>query len=109
MIVDADSCLVRLFFYDGPIFHAEGGISHYCRPVQQAFLLLSYQELTYSPVLILLQTKLVSQLSQISSFPITQPVPGSMSVFNSTISSARPWINVSNGSFVHWLHPLAHG
>src|SRR5437773_10382319 len=101
MIVDADSCLLRRFFYDGPIFHAEGGISHYCRPVQQAFLVLSYQELTYSPVLILLQTKLVSQQSQISSYPMTQPITGTMSVFNSPISSDRPWINVTHASFVH--------
>ncbi len=70
---------------------------------------LSYQELTYSPVLIWLQTKLWSQKSQSSSFPMTHPVPGSISVFNSTISSDKPCVNVSKRSPVHRLHPREQG
>ena len=36
-------------------------LRHYSWPIQHAFLLLSYQELTYSPVDVLLQTKFASQ------------------------------------------------
>jgi len=41
-------------------------------------------------LLIRLQTKLASQKSHNSRFPITQPVPGSISVFNSISSSDNP-------------------
>jgi len=60
----------------------------YCLPIQQAFLLLSYQELTYSPVLVLLQTKAMSILRLLLilnfvglSYPISEGLCWIMSKF----------------------------
>src|SRR5881396_1277454 len=93
MIVDADSSLFRLFFYDGSIIHAQGRLA----------LLSAYP----AGVLALV----VPRVDVLAGADSVADEVGIAVVADLLVADdpAGPWVRVSNGFLVHWLHPRAHG